>query len=171
VAHGKKYGGRKRKFCIVEGCDERVNGHGYCTKHYQQMWSAGIQIPGAKWKRCTVEGCESFARGHGYCIKHLARWKKYGDPLKSANAEYGSGSVNREGYRRIRVNGKSVSEHRYVMEQHLGRKLLRTESVHHRDGDKLNNDISNLELWVGNHGSGVRSSDVEPHCPTCTCFH
>ena len=30
----------------------------------------------------------------------------------------------------------------------LGRKLLLHESVHHRDGDKLNNDPTNLELWI-----------------------
>ena len=36
--------------------------------------------------------------------------------------------------------------HRYVMEKHLGRKLLNTEHVHHIDMDKLNNNISNL--WI-----------------------
>ena len=36
--------------------------------------------------------------------------------------------------------------HRYVMEQHLGRKLRSDEIVHHKDEDKLNNDISNLEI-------------------------
>jgi len=41
---------------------------------------------------------------------------------------------------------KKILEHRYVMEQHLGRKLKPTELVHHIDGNKKNNDISNLEL-------------------------
>ncbi len=39
--------------------------------------------------------------------------------------------------------------HRYIMEQHLGRKLLSTEYVHHKDMDKTNNKLSNL--WVCNH--------------------
>lgn len=39
-----------------------------------------------------------------------------------------------------------VYEHRFIMEQHLGRFLLSTEIVHHKDKNKLNNDISNLEL-------------------------
>lgn len=49
-------------------------------------------------------------------------------------------------YRVIFVEGKHVLEHRVVMSRFLGRALLTTEIVHHRDGDGLNNEISNLEL-------------------------
>lgn len=44
----------------------------------------------------------------------------------------------------ILVDGKYVPEHRYVMEQHLGRKLSKWEHVHHRDDNKENNVIDNL---------------------------
>ena len=36
--------------------------------------------------------------------------------------------------------------HRYNMEQYLGRKLLKSEIIHHIDMDKTNNDIGNLWL-------------------------
>jgi len=49
-------------------------------------------------------------------------------------------------YKRIKVNGKWVREHRWLMEQHLGRKLEKWEQVHHIDGDHLNNAIENLEV-------------------------
>ena len=45
-----------------------------------------------------------------------------------------------------RYNGEWVTQHRYNMEQYLGRKLLRTEIVHHIDMDKTNNNIDNLWL-------------------------
>lgn len=43
-----------------------------------------------------------------------------------------------------------IREHRYVMEQHLGRYLTPKEVVHHKDGDRQNNLISNLELFSDN---------------------
>jgi len=48
-----------------------------------------------------------------------------------------------------------VMEHRLVMGRALGRPLAATESVHHKDGDRTNNDLSNLQLRQGAHGSGV----------------
>ena len=49
-------------------------------------------------------------------------------------------------YKAIKVNGKKCDEHRYVMEQYLGRKLAFDEVFHHINGYKRDNRISNLEL-------------------------
>ena len=40
--------------------------------------------------------------------------------------------------------GQRVAKHRFVVEQALGRALLPGEVVHHKDGDSLNNALSNL---------------------------
>lgn len=67
--------------------------------------------------------------------------------------------VTVNGYVTVSVgNGKRAYEHRLVMERTLGRKILRTEHVHHRDGDKTNNAPSNLELLDGRAHSSMGST-------------
>lgn len=39
-----------------------------------------------------------------------------------------------------------IAEHRVLIEQHIGRELLPTELVHHRNGIKDDNRIENLEI-------------------------
>lgn len=56
-------------------------------------------------------------------------------------------------YRYVVVHGHPMAnergrilEHRYVISEHLRRKLTEDEVVHHKDGNTLNNSIDNLEL-------------------------
>lgn len=49
-------------------------------------------------------------------------------------------------YKSINIDGKRVREHRYLMEQKVGRKLTKNEHVHHVNGDSLDNNLDNLEI-------------------------
>lgn len=49
-------------------------------------------------------------------------------------------------YITITVDGEVVLEHRYVMEQYLGRKLQTVEQVHHKNHCRYDNRIENLEI-------------------------
>lgn len=72
------------------------------------------------------------------------------------------------GYIQVKVDGKWVLEHRHVMAQLIGRPLLRTEEVHHVNGDRGDNTVNgplvdfrsgNLELWSTSQPKGQRVAD------------
>lgn len=56
------------------------------------------------------------------------------------------------------ANGR-IREHVYVMSEHLGRPLFKGETVHHKNGDRLDNRIENLELWSRAQPPGQRVED------------
>ena len=64
---------------------------------------------------------------------------------------------------------RMVQLHRVVMEKYLGRKLETWEVIHHLDGNKTNNELSNLSITVQNvHGKTTRSGKMNNvRCPHC----
>jgi hypothetical protein len=69
------------------------------------------------------------------------------------------------GYRYISVNGKKIAEHRHIVQQREGRPLGPNEVVHHVDGDKLNNDSSNLALLSRSEHSGLSRGTKQKRWP------
>lgn len=59
-------------------------------------------------------------------------------------------------------DGSSQKEHRYIMEQVLGRKLEPDEVVHHIDGNRDNNSLDNLVVMKrGEHSALHRRMEIE----------
>lgn len=59
--------------------------------------------------------------------------------------------INGYGYVMVRVDGRSMLEHRHVMQQHLGRTLEPWEEVNHKSGIKTDNSLDNLEVIYSEH--------------------
>lgn len=111
-----------------------------------------------------VGGYASSSWCSGHYNRNLLR-KEMDTPIRYKRPQ-GNGWRTVRGYWKYRRDGQEIYLHRAVMEELLGRPLAAHEHVHHKDGDKLNNDWSNLELWVNRvQPAGQRDA----HCMTCSC--
>jgi hypothetical protein len=153
-----------RPMCSVAGCQSRRVRKTFCTKHFNE--SNGAPEPAYK-RPCTVSGCQNKQRARGFCGNHWKKWRKFGDANAKRKRDPGSGSINYCGYKLLYmpddpnadVNGH-VREHRMVMSKKLGRPLLPGENVHHINGNRLDNRVENLELWVKTQPSGQRADQL-----------
>lgn len=71
----------------------------------------------------------------------------------------GGWKIGVDGYVVKYMDGKKVFQHRVVMEDVIGRKLMPYENVHHINGIKHDNRAENLELWVISQPKGQRVKD------------
>lgn len=86
----------------------------------------------------------------------LARHAK-GEAATKAHPE-GYELRHSSGYIQEKRDGKWIMQHRLVMEEMIGRPLMKGERVHHRNGKRDDNRPENLELWTG-----VNQSKKDPH--------
>jgi len=142
--------------CSVNGCTSRGNVRGLCLTHYdaRRRRKNPDMYPAAN--SCAVEWCYEMpdSRGAGvYCRHHLAH-----QVSKTIDPNHDETKPVDQSWNKYRSRG-GMSEHRYVMEQHLGRPLLPHENVHHVNGMRWDNRIENLELWSTSQPSGQRVVD------------
>lgn len=163
-----------RKVCSVEGCEKQAEGWGYCGGHYTRLRTTGSvrasePLRDYDTRQCKVADCGELKKGLGFCDKHYQQYKKHGRPEGSGRwrdaPELGSRVLDKSGYVLLYVKapvgrGRYVREHRYVMEQFLKRSLTKDESVHHKNGNKQDNRLENLELWARLQPTGQRAKDL-----------
>lgn len=72
-------------------------------------------------------------------------------------------------YKKLKIKGRTVYEHRVVMERKLGRSLRRDEHVHHKNERKRDNVDTNLEVKspLDHARHHFAKNQVEKTCLVC----
>ena len=115
---------------------------------------------------CRVPNCPRTVREQyrGLCHGHYTdpdMREKYAAPMTRPRRAVGDKWLDPDGYVLVcTAPGKCRHEHRIVMEDILGRPLVKGESVHHLNGFREDNRRENLELWVTPQRFGQRLDDL-----------
>jgi hypothetical protein len=126
------------------------------TKYFDDVPCAQCGAPVKPQMRFRKGKFNGVWRAQKFCSVACANRAR---PIKQKIDRYGYVYTYRSGStKRVRTQ---VYEHRVVMEQMLGRKLTKHETIHHRNGNRSDNRPENLELWSGRHGRGQRHADLD----------
>lgn len=147
----QKYGLKQAKQCakVSTFCGEECY-----RKHTKKVvWTKLCKYCG---KEFSVSKTDSF---RNYCSRKCRYHKVYGTLVKINGYLKYKLEPTSPYYSMCNVSGY-VLQHRLVMAQSLNRSLLETEIVHHIDGNKLNNNIKNLQITTKNSHSKHHSELV-----------
>ena len=105
--------------------------------------------------------------------KRFVDWReKLGiDPSIKLKRKKGEGYISKQGYLSYHKdghpcadkNGRVQASH-LVIYEHTGRILKKGESVHHKNGHRLDNTIDNFEIWSTSQPAGQRVEDKIKWC-------
>ncbi|RLI55074.1 MAG: hypothetical protein DRP09_10970 [Candidatus Thorarchaeota archaeon] len=142
-------------------------------KYKQKSYRAKIKCPICKEKRWVDKYAfkKMKTKQCGSCTARLLL-EKHRKENERGPGWRGGRSKTKQGYIRIWIekedeyiemagrDGRAL-EHRLVMAKHVGRLLKRNEIIHHKDGNRANNKIENLELLTRKNHQGIMTC---PHC-------
>lgn len=133
--------------------DRRV----YCSKECMYAGRTEASLVAKECKGCKATFFSQPSRRVLFCSEACNRKNRSYVRRNGSDGWYLQGKT---GYiARVR-DGKTQLQHRFIVEQHLGRSLMPFENVHHINGVKDDNRLENLEIWITKQPKGQRPADL-----------
>lgn len=159
---------------LCKYCSAQLTHH--AAKVCNSCYKMHITVYGKKYREQNRKKCQERSKrsqekkSEYYRLKRRENYRrKRGIPLDHpfVKRKAGEGNIDTQGYKTITKKGHPnqmdakgrIREHVYIMAEHLGRPLRKGESVHHKNSDRLDNKIENLELWAKGQPAGARVED------------
>lgn len=164
-----------RKYKICDQCNKSFWGKSTkrCSRACWRVWLLShhhrkqprISVPCKFCNKIFDSRKSRLDKGRGAFCSRKCVYSYLKTQFGEKNPNWKGGYISEQGYKMFKMKGKDEREHRMVMEQHLGRKLLSTEIVHHINGEKIDNRIENLKLYpsVSEHVKATHHKT----CPNC----
>lgn len=148
---------------VCSNCDRerpiRVRSRSLCGTCANKLGSDPSRAPHRKYESstCAVEDCDRPRRIREWCVAHGSRVNRYGDPRVDIPVRERTGRVLRNGRNGTKYyalwkpehplahSSGYILEHRFVMWE-CGMLTDPEMTVHHKNGDGLDNRIENLEV-------------------------
>ena len=133
-----------------------VDRNKFCSRPCQSMWAISIASLSRSGPPKTGQTLNCLTCNKGFYVakyriksgkvKYCSRSCLAKHLLPQYNDIHGFKKLNKpkHTYKTIKIDGKWIREHRYIMQQHLGRKLESWEHVHHINDDSSDNRLENL---------------------------
>lgn len=149
--------------CAREGCEETFYASQGSTRQFCSPACRDLANRNQIERTCRNCGTKfslSASEPDVYCSRRCYETKRQADAVgRRKTTVDGYVVVFKPGHSESQSTGWTM-EHRMVMADHLGRPLLPDENVHHKNGQRDDNRLSNLELWVTSQPSGKRPKDL-----------
>jgi len=165
------------KICKIDGCGKEVKSKNFCSIHYGRLWLHGDPLITKPRGRKSINkiklNCLSCGNPFEVYPSHADKYKccsfecgkKYRkiNPNKPKPTPWNKKKwrLNRNGYIVCYHQRKEIKQHRWVMENHLGRTLLQTEYVHHKNSIKTDNRLENLEIVSSDEHAQIHWGELE----------